>query len=73
MTFTLDTPLGAMVNHPQAKSIIEKHLPGLFAHPMADMFQGMTINTLLNNPVASQIGLTKEKAEELLAEANKFN
>jgi len=71
MTFTLDTPLGTLLEHPQAKSVIDQYLPGLSANPMVAMIRGMTINNILAMPQAAQLGLTKEKAEALLVEVNK--
>lgn len=71
MAFTLDTPLGTLIDNPQAKPIIEKYLPGITTNPMVSMVKGMTINNVLAMPQAAQLGLTKEKAEAVLAEVNK--
>lgn len=71
MTFTLDTTLGEILAHPQAKAVLDKHLPGVSSNPMLGMAKGMSLNTILSMPQAAQLGLTKEKVEALLAEANK--
>jgi hypothetical protein len=71
MAYTLDTPFGTLLDHPQAKPIIEKYLPGVSTNPMVAMVKGMTLNALLSMPQAAQLGLTKEKAEGMLAEVNK--
>ncbi len=71
MTYTLDTPLGTLLDHPQAKPIVDQYLPGLSTNPMVGMLKGMTLNMVLSMPQAAQLGLTKEKAEGLLAEVNK--
>jgi len=71
MKFTLDTKLGTLLDHPQAKPIIEKYLPGVSTNPMVGMVKGMTLQALLATPQAAQFGITKEKVESVLAEINK--
>jgi len=71
MTLTLDTTLGEILDNPQAKAALDKHLPGASSNPMAAMARGMSLNMILSTPQAAQFGLTKEKAEAILAEANK--
>jgi len=71
MAFTLDTPLGTLLDNPQAKAVMEQYLPGISTNPMVAMIKGMTINMILAMPQAAQLGLTKEKAEAMLAEVNK--
>ena len=71
MAFTLDTPFGTLIDHPQAKQVIDKHFPGISTNPMIGMVRGMSLNKLLAMPQAAQMGITKEKAESMLAEVNK--
>ena len=71
MAFTLDTPLGTLIDHPQAKPIIEKQFPGITTNPMVGMVKGMTLNMVLSMPQAAQLGLTKEKVQLVLTEINK--
>jgi hypothetical protein len=71
MAFTLDTPVGTLLDHPQAKTVIEQYLPGIATNPMVGMLKGLTLNMVLAMPQATQLGLTKEKAEAMLAEINK--
>lgn len=71
MAFTLDTTLGSLLDDPQAKQVLEQYAPGISTHPMVAMARGMTLNMLLSMPQAAQMGLTKEKAEGMLAEINK--
>jgi hypothetical protein len=71
MKVTLDTPLGDILNDPKAKVVLDKYLPGASANPMVQMAKGMTIKMILAMPQAAQLGLTKEKAEAMLAEINK--
>ncbi|HOU14958.1 MAG TPA: hypothetical protein PKZ84_17760 [Anaerolineae bacterium] len=68
---TLDTTLGTLLDDPQAKAVLDQYVPGLSANPMVAMLKSMTLNKLLAMPQAAQFGLTKEKAEEMLAEVNK--
>lgn len=72
MAYTLDTTLGEILDNPQAKAVLDKHLPGVTSNPMVGMAKGMTLNMILSMPQAAQLGLTKEKVEALLAEANKL-
>jgi len=71
MAFTLDTTVGEILDNPQAKAALDQYLPGVSANPMIAMVRGMTLNMLLAMPQAAQMGITKEKAEEILAEINK--
>jgi hypothetical protein len=71
MAFTLDTTLGTLLDHPQAKPILEKYVPGISTNPMVAMVRGMTLNQVLAMPQASQMGFTKDKAQSVLDEINK--
>jgi para-nitrobenzyl esterase len=71
MALTLDTTLGQILDDPQAKAVLDKNLPGVSANPMIAMARGMSLNMILSMPQAAQFGLTKEKAEAILAEINK--
>jgi alpha-L-rhamnosidase len=71
MTFTLDTTVGEILAHPQAKAVLDQYLPGVSSNPMIAMAKGMSLRTVLAMPQAAQFGLTQEKAETVLAEINK--
>jgi hypothetical protein len=71
MAFTLDTTVGEILDNPQAKAALDQYLPSVSANPMIAMVRGMSLNMLLAMPQAAQMGITKEKAEEILAEINK--
>jgi len=71
MAFTLDTTFGELLDNPQAKAVLDKQLPGLSSNPMVAMARGMSLNMIITMPQAAQLGLTKEKAEAILAEVNK--
>jgi len=68
---TLNTTLGTLLDDPQAKAVLDQYVPGISSNPMVAMLKGMTLKKLLALPQAAQFGLTKEKAEEILAEINK--
>jgi hypothetical protein len=71
MTFTLNTTLGEILDNPQAKAVLDQYLPGVSSNPLVAMAKGMSLSMILSMPQAAQLGLTKEKAEEILAEINK--
>ena len=71
MAFTLDTTLGALIDDPKAKAVLDQYIPGASTNPMVAMARGMSLNMILSMPQAAQLGLTKEKAEAILAEVNK--
>jgi hypothetical protein len=71
MALTLDTTLGVILDDPKAKAVLDLHLPGVSSNPMVSMAKGMSLNMILAMPQAAQLGLTKEKAEMILAEINK--
>jgi hypothetical protein len=71
MAFTLDTTLGELIDNPQAKAVLDQYVPGASTHPMVAMARGMSLNMILAMPQAAQLGLTREKAEAVLAEINK--
>jgi hypothetical protein len=71
MAFTLDTTLGELLNDPQAKAVLDKQMPGIADNPMVAMAKGMSLNMILSMPQAAQLGITKEKVNAVLVEANK--
>jgi hypothetical protein len=71
MALTLDSTLGEILDIPQAKAVLDSYLPGVSSNPLVAMVKGMSLNMILAMPQAAQLGLTKEKAEALLAEINK--
>ena len=71
MKVTLDTTLGTLLDDPKARAVLDQYSPGIASNPMVGMVKGMTLNQMLSMPQAAQFGLTKEKAEAILAEINK--
>ncbi len=72
MNVNMDTTLGALLDNPKAKEILEKYAPGVSTNPMIGMARGMTINNLLAMPQAAQMGFTKDKADKIIAEINRL-
>ena len=71
MQFTLDSTFGDLLNHPQAKTVLERNVPGISTNPLVAMAKGMSLNMLLSYPQAAQLVLTKEKVGVILVEINK--
>jgi hypothetical protein len=71
MALTLDTTLSVILDDPKAKAVLDQYLPGVSSNPMVAMAKGFSLNMILAMPQAAQLGLTKEKAEMILAEINK--
>ena len=71
MVATLDATLGTLLDDPQASAVLEQCLPGISGNPLVAVAKGMSLRTLLSMPQAAQLGLTEEKAEEILAKVNK--
>jgi hypothetical protein len=72
MALTMDTTLGEVLADPRAVQIMDQYAPGFSTNPMLQMVKGMTLNQLVALPQAAQFGITKEKVEQILAEANKL-
>jgi hypothetical protein len=72
MAYTLDTPLGTLLDEPQVKSMLEQHFPGITSNPFLFMFRGVTIDMIISNPEAAHLGITAEKAQTFLNEINQF-
>jgi hypothetical protein len=70
MTYTLETTIGTLMKDPQARTLIDKYIPGASSNPMLGMVKNWTISTILSMPQATQMGMTREKAEALLAKLN---
>lgn len=71
MAYTLDTTLGAILDDPQAKAILDQYVPGASANPMVAMVRGLTLRALVSMPQAQQMGFTEAQAQKILDEINK--
>lgn len=43
---TASTDIGTLIDNPQTKAIVDKHLPGFSASPQIDMAKGMTLRAV---------------------------
>jgi hypothetical protein len=67
----MDTTLGELLKDPKVVGVLNQYVPGISTNPMVAMVQGMSLNMIVSMPQAAQLGFTKEKAEAIIAEANK--
>jgi hypothetical protein len=72
MAYSMDTTLGELLKDPNVKPIIDQYLPGVADNPMVSMVDGMTLDAIVNNPMAAQFGITEDKVEAILEQANKL-
>ena len=72
MAYTMDTTLGELIKDPKVKPLIDQYLPGVADNPMLSMVDGMTLDAIVSNPMAAQFGITEDKVEAILAQANKL-
>ncbi|MGB2910314.1 MAG: hypothetical protein WBD56_12775 [Anaerolineales bacterium] len=72
MAYTMNTTLGELMKDPKMKPIIDQYLPGVADNPMVSMVDGMTLDAIVSNPMAAQFGITEDKVEAILAQANKL-
>ena len=72
MTYTMETTLGELMKDPKVKPLIDQYLPGVTDNPMVSMVDGMTLDAIVSNPMAAQFGITEDKVEAILEQANKL-
>ena len=72
MTYTMETTFGELMKDPKVKPLIEQYLPGVADNPMVSMVDGMTLDAIVSNPMAAQFGITEDKVEAILEQANKL-
>ena len=71
MTYTMDSTFGDILNNPKVKPVLDQYVPGVADHPMVSMVKGMTLQQIVDNPLASQFGIDKAKVQSFLDAANK--
>jgi len=69
MGFSENSTVREILVNEQAKTILDKHIPGASTHPQIDMAMGMTLKELSWYPEA---GLTPEKLATLVKELEKI-
>lgn len=57
-----------LIANPEAKAVLEKHLPGASSHPDLPQALYMSLQEVMYYPEAAQAGLTKEKLEAIDAD-----
>ena len=72
MAYTMDTTLGELMKDPKVKPLIDQYLPGVADNPMVSMVDGMTLDAIVSNPMTAQFGITEDKVEAILEQANKL-
>jgi hypothetical protein len=70
MVYTLESKLGELLQNPKVVKLLDGYVPGASTNPMLALARGMTLNAILSMPQAKQYGLTREKIDQFLKEAN---
>ena len=71
MQATLDTTLGAILDDPEARAVLDQYVPGISGNPLVAMVKGLSLRMILAMPQAAQFGFTEQVANDILAEINK--
>ena len=70
MTYTMDTTFGELLKDPKVRPVLDKYVPGVAENPMVSMVQGMTLQQIVDNPMAAQFGIDEAKVQQFLDAAN---
>ncbi len=73
MAYTMNTTLKELLKDPNVRPLIDQYLPGVADNPMLSMVEGMTLQAVVDNPMAGQFGITEEKVQSILDQANKMS
>lgn len=68
MPLSTKSPIRELISNPDAKAILEKHLPGASRHPDLPQALYMSLREVMYYPEAASAGLTKEKLEAIEAD-----
>jgi hypothetical protein len=70
MPFNADSKLGAILDNPEAKAVLQQHCPELqSAGPMLNMARGMSLKMVAGFPQAK---ISPEKLQGILADLEKI-
>jgi hypothetical protein len=69
VAFTTDTLIKELMANPQARAILEKHVPGFSNNPQIHLVQDMSLNSLATYPAA---GAVKENLQAIAADLAKL-
>jgi hypothetical protein len=67
--FTLDTPILTFLANPKARAVLEQYMPYINSDYSISIMP-LSLNQVLNSPLAVRYGLNKEKVEKILADVN---
>ena len=65
MAYTIHSTVGKVMSNPQAKAVIEKHLPGASTHPQLQQGWHITLGELTYYP---ESGVTAAKLQAILGD-----
>jgi hypothetical protein len=71
MAYTMNTTLDQLLADPKVKPILDQYIPGVSTNPAVAMVKTMTLNAIVDHPMAASFGITRPKVEQVLAEINK--
>ena len=70
MAFSADTKLGDLLDNPEAKAVLLKHVPEISsAGPMLNMARGMTLKMVAGFP---QANISADKLQAIVADLEKL-
>lgn len=67
----MDTTFGDILKDPKVRPVLDQYIPGVADNPMVSMVQGMTLQQIVDNPMAAQFGIDEAKVKSFLDAANK--
>lgn len=68
MPLSTKSTIRDLIANPEAKAILEKHLPGASRHPDLPQALYMSLREVMYYPEAASAGVTKEKLEAIDAD-----
>ncbi|HRJ45051.1 MAG: hypothetical protein KJZ86_26920 [Caldilineaceae bacterium] len=68
MALSTKSTIRDLIANPEAKAILEKHLPGASRHPDLPQALYMSLREVMYYPEAASAGVTKEKLEAIDAD-----
>ncbi len=65
---SVDLTVKELVDNPDCKAVLEKHLPGVTSNPMLPMAYGMTLRAVSALPQAAAVGMKPELLDAIDAD-----
>lgn len=72
MSLSTRSTIRDLIANPDAKAILEKHLPGASRHPDLPQALYMSLREVMYYPEAAAAGVTKEKLEAIDADLQRL-